>query len=46
MARGRVTADTVNALQAGLADQFLWDDKLALDFAGRADACVPTALTA
>ena len=29
MARGKITADTVNALQASGKDQFLWDDKLA-----------------
>lgn len=29
MARGKVTAETVNALVAGERDQFLWDDKLA-----------------
>ncbi len=29
MARGKITADTVNVLQAGAGDQFLWDDKLA-----------------
>lgn len=28
MARGKITADTVNALQASDRDQFLWDDKL------------------
>ena len=28
MATGRITADTVNALQAGAKDTFLWDDKL------------------
>lgn len=28
MAKGRITADTVNALQPGAKDQFLWDDKL------------------
>lgn len=29
MARGKITADTVNALQAGASAHFLWDDKLA-----------------
>ena len=29
MARGKITADTVNALQAGAANPYLWDDKLA-----------------
>lgn len=28
MATGRITADSVNALQASATDQFLWDDRL------------------